>query len=129
METIPGGLRDLVTAAHVGCLGTVRPDGGVQVNPMWFRLNEGAIEFTHTTTRAKFRNLQENPAMSLCVTDPADPDRFIELRGRLIRIEPDPTGRFYQVLAARYGQPDAPAPPDAENRVILVMSIEHVTRK
>lgn len=126
---IPAELRHLITEPQIGYLGTIRPDGGVQVNPMWFRVHDGALEFTHTTTRAKFANLQANPAMSLCVTDPQAPYRYVELRGRLTSIEPDPTGRFYQVLAARYGKPDAPAPPDAADRVILVMSIDHVSCK
>lgn len=129
MDTIPAELHHLITEPHIGYLGTIRPDGGVQVNPMWFRANDGALEFTHTTTREKYRNLQANPAMSLCVTDPQAPYRYVELRGRLSGIEPDPTGRFYQVLAARYGKRDEPAPADAADRVILVMSVERVSCK
>jgi hypothetical protein len=30
------------------------------------------------------------------------------------------------VLAARYGEPDAPPPPDAAQRVVLVMRIDKV---
>ena len=42
------------------------------------------IRFTDTTKRAKFRNLQVNPGMALCILDPQGPYRFLEVRGRLV---------------------------------------------
>ncbi|TDE94924.1 PPOX class F420-dependent oxidoreductase [Occultella glacieicola] len=129
MAEIPADLTDLLENANVGHLATVRPDGFPQVEPMWFLFEDGVLKFTHTTKRAKYRNLQGNPGMALVVPDPADPYRFIEARGRLTEAVPDPTGAFYQVLGARYGTPDTPAPPDSADRVILVMSIEKVIRK
>lgn len=131
MTTVPADLLHLLTDPNYGDLATVRPDHTPQVNPMWFQYDAESktIRFTHTTKRAKFRNLQANPAMALCVTDPENPYVFIELRGRLVEVIPDPDGAFYPVLGARYGNPDTPVPPDAADRVILVMSIDHVTRK
>lgn len=93
---------------------------------MWFELVDGTIRFTHTNTRAKYRNLLRNPSMSLAVYDPENPYRYIEVRGRLVEATPDPTGGFYQRLARRYGQADPAAPEDADKRVILVMSIDKV---
>lgn len=131
MTTVPADLLHLLTDPNYGDLATVRPDHTPQVNPMWFQYDaeSNTIRFTHTTKRAKFRNLQANPAMALCVTDPENPYVFIELRGRLVEVIPDPDGAFYPVLGACYGNPDTPVPPDAADRVILVMSIDHVTRK
>lgn len=123
---IPDDLRDLLVNPNYGALGTVRPDGTVQVNPMWFEFDGEHIRFTHTRTRQKFRNLQANPSMSLMVLDPANPYRYIEVRGRLVAAEPDPTGAFYVRLGQRYGNPGQVAPPDSADRVILSMSIEHV---
>lgn len=131
MTVIPQDLLDLLERPLFGSLGTIRPNDTVQVNPMWFEYDASAdrILFTHTTKRAKFRNLQRNPAMSLLVIDPDDPFRFLEVRGRLTDAEPDPTGAFYVRLAARYGSADTPAPPDSADRVILSMSVEHTQRK
>ena len=98
---------------------------------MWFLYDSesNTLKFTHTTKRAKFRNLQANPAMAMEVIDPDDPYRFVEVRGRLIEVIPDPEGEFYPVLGARYGNPETPIPPDKADRVILVMSIDKVTQK
>lgn len=128
---VPDSLADLLRDPNFGHLATVRPDGTPQVNPMWFLWDEesNTIRFTHTTQRAKFRNLQANPAMAMEVIDPDNSYRFIEVRGQLVEVIPDPEGAFYPVLGARYGDPETPVPPDAADRVILVMSIDKVTQK
>ncbi|WP_291043712.1 PPOX class F420-dependent oxidoreductase [Herbiconiux sp.] len=126
-DAIPADYAELLEQPNYGHLGTVRPDGTVQVNPMWFLREGDTLRFTHTTKRAKFRNLQQNPAMSLSVIDPENPFRYLEVRGKLIAVEPDPTGAFYVVLGKRYGDPDQAPPPDSADRVVLVMSIEKTT--
>lgn len=126
--SIPDDLRDLLERPLFGALGTVRPDDGVQVNPMWFEFDGETVRFTHTTKRAKYRNLQQNPAMSLMVFDPDDPQRYLEVRGSLVEAIPDPTGSFYVRLQQRYGSTSDAPPPDAEVRVILVMSVERTAQ-
>jgi PPOX class probable F420-dependent enzyme len=127
--TVPDDLLDLLERPLFAALGTVRPDGSVQVNPMWFDWDGQHLRFTHTTTRAKYRNLQANPSMSLLVVDPDDPLRFVEVRGELVEVEPDPTGAYYVHLGRRYGDPGTQAPPDSADRVVLVMDVRKVQRK
>ncbi|HEX6023247.1 MAG TPA: PPOX class F420-dependent oxidoreductase [Solirubrobacter sp.] len=126
--SIPEDLRPLLDRPLFGALGTIRPDNTVQVNPMWFEFDGEHVRFTHTTYRQKFRNLQHNPSMSLLVIDDEDPQVYLELRGKLVDVIPDPTGEFYVRLGRRYGNPDQQPPPDKADRVILVMSIEKVGR-
>jgi PPOX class probable F420-dependent enzyme len=124
-SVIPADYERLLVEPFYGSLGTIRPDNTVQVSPMWFLYDGDTIRFTHTTKRAKYRNLQSNPSMSLAVFDPENQYRYIEVRGRLQEVIPDPTGAFYVVLGKRYGNAEQEAPPDSADRVILVMSIEH----
>ena len=66
--------------------------------------------------------------MCLLVTDPGNPQRYLEVRGTLAEVIPDPAGDFYVRLARRYGN-EIPKPPrDAPDRVILIMTIGHVAR-
>jgi PPOX class probable F420-dependent enzyme len=123
---IPADRRYLLEQPFYGVLGTVRPDDTAQVSPMWFELIDGQLRFTHTTKRAKFRNLQRNPSMSLAVFDPETPARYLEVRGKLVEVIDDPEGAFYVRLGHRYGNPTQQPPPDSPDRVILVMSIDHV---
>ena len=83
---IPAELLPLVERPLFGSLGTIRPDDTVQVNPMWFEYDGEHVRFTHTNKRGKFRNLQRNPTMSLCVIDPDKPQSYLEVRGKLVEI-------------------------------------------
>ena len=121
---IPAHLEHLLTEPNFGSLATVRPDGTAQVNPMWFEFDGENLLFTHTNKRAKFRNLQKNPSMALSIFDPENPLSYIELRGELAEVRPDPTGAFYVHLGKRYGNATQEAPPDSPDRVILVMKID-----
>jgi PPOX class probable F420-dependent enzyme len=127
-DTIPADLAPLLEQPIFASLGTIRPDDTVQVNPMWFEYDGEHIRFTHTTYRAKYRNLQHNPSMSLLVVDPDDPMRFLECRGKLVEVVPDPEGEYYVRLGKRYGNADQQPPPDKADRVVLVMSIERTAR-
>ena len=113
---IPEAARALLDQALVVDLATVRPDGGPQVNPMWFLFEDGLIWFTHTDFRQKFRNLQHEPRVAISILPEGNPYGYLEIRGELDRIEPDPTGSLYTRLAERYGL-GAVVPPEAAERV------------
>ncbi|GAB3803579.1 PPOX class F420-dependent oxidoreductase [Humibacter antri] len=124
-DIIPADLLPMLVEPNFGFLGTIRPDDTVQVNPMWFEFDGEHIRFTHTTKRQKYRNLEHNSSMSLAVVRERDFYRYLEVRGRLVDIVPDPEGEFYVRLGRRYGDADAQPPADRADRVILVMSVEH----
>ena len=121
MTPVPESQLDLLTRPLYAHVGTRRPDGSIQVNPMWFLWDGQHIRLTHTTTRQKYRNIAADPHVSVSVNDPDQPYRYLELRGTVTKIEPDPTAELFMTLAARYGL-EIPGPPkDAADRVILVM--------
>jgi hypothetical protein len=80
---------------------------------------------SHTRPRRrnqKYRNVTSHPQVAASIADPDNPYRYLEVRGEVERIEPDPTGSFYAHLAHRYGAPWGNQPlPDAPDRVVLVM--------
>jgi PPOX class probable F420-dependent enzyme len=118
---VPDSHRDLLEQPLNAYVATVGTDGGPQTNPMWFGWDGDRIRLTHTRTRQKFRNLQAEPRISLLVVDPAEPQRYLELRGAVETVEDDAGGAFYRQLRQRYGvNPDAPMP-DADVRVVLVV--------
>jgi PPOX class probable F420-dependent enzyme len=118
---VPDSHRDLLErplSAHVATIGA---NGEPQSNPVWFWWDGDRIRLTHTRTRQKFRNLQAEPRVALSITDPADPQRYLEIRGSVEEVEDDTGGAFYRRIRARYGvDPDAPMP-DADVRVVLVI--------
>ena len=121
VTVVPDAYIDLLERPLFGHLGTTRPDGDPQVNVMWFDWDGELLRFTHIPKRQKYRNLQANPHISLSVADPDDGYRYVEVRGVVERIEDDPGGRFYMELSARYGEPMTEPPPDAADRIIIVV--------
>jgi PPOX class probable F420-dependent enzyme len=126
MSIIPDSHQDLLERPLIAHLATVSPAGRPQSNPMWFVWDGEHVRFTHTNTRRKFRQLQDNPYLAMSVVDPEKPYRYLEVRGRVERVEDDPEGKLYADLSTRYGRGGQP-PPDAPTRVILVMVPTHVT--
>lgn len=89
---------------------------------MWFKWDGEFLYFTHTTTRQKYRNVSQQPNVSISIADPVDDLRYLEVRGVVERIDADSEGAFFMELAERYDVPFAGRPPpDAKNRVVLVV--------
>ena len=126
---IPDSHRDLLERPLFAHLATIRPDGMPQVNPMWFSWDGTFLRFTNTTRRRKFRNVTAEPRVAVSINDPDAPYRYLEVRGRVERIEPDPTGAFFLELAERYGLDMDGPPPDAADRVVLVVEPEATSQQ
>ena len=101
---IPESHADLVSwdtrsFAHVASIG---PKGEPQSSPVWFEWDGTHIKFSLTTGRQKYRNLQRDKRISLSILDPEDPYRYIEIRGELDGIDPDPDIAFISRMAKKY---------------------------
>ena len=121
----PVELSDLLERPLVASLATERPDGTLQCNPMWFRLDGATIKMSHTSTRQKIHNWEANPSVSLCITDPENTFRYVEVRGHVTTLEDDLGARFHRDLRVRYGM-DPTNVPDAAERVVVSVRITYI---
>lgn len=83
-------------------IATGRSDGSIQLNPVWFELDDGYIWVNSNTRRSWPNNLQREKRATLLLTDPEVPDRYAQIRGRLVEVIPDPKHEFIDRLALRY---------------------------
>ena len=123
---VPRSLADLLERPLYADLATVRPDGTPQVNPTWFRYDGEYLWLTTTSRRSKHRNWQRQPAVALSIIDPDEPSRYLEIRGRVEQIVPDPGASEFVRLAERYGLPQGP-PADAAYRIAVAIRPLHAT--
>ena len=127
MSVFPESHLDLLERPVFCHLATIRADGTPHVNPMWFLWDGEFLSFTTSTKRAKYKELSERPNAAVSINDPDAPYRYLELRGTVERIEPDPEGEFFAVLADRYSLPmDGPVG-DAPTRVRIYLRPTHAT--
>lgn len=129
MVAVPEGYEHLLDRPLYGHLATARPDGSPQVTPMWFAWDGEVLRFTHTTKRQKYRNVTGHPQVALSIVDPDNPYRYLEVRGNVERIEPDPAGDFYMHLNDRYSGPSTEPPPDHPDRVVFVVRPTAVSKQ
>jgi hypothetical protein len=82
-------------------MATKRDDGSIQLNPIWFELRDGYFIINSNTRRSWPRNLQREGEASLLLVDPDVPDRYLQIRGRLVDVTPDPQVEVIDRLARR----------------------------
>jgi len=124
---IPVSHEDLLTEPRFVHLATLGPDGAPQVNPVWTIWDGEVLRFTTTSDRQKHRNVVRDPRVSISVNDPERPYRYLEIRGEVEEIQPDPEGEFFDVLANRYGLSYEKPVGDKERRVVLIVRPKGVT--
>jgi PPOX class probable F420-dependent enzyme len=86
---IPTRLAPLLDSTAVALVSTIGPKGEPQTTPIWFIWKDGAVHFSLVDGRQKLRNLRRDPHASVVIVDPAEPTRYLELRGR-VRLVADP---------------------------------------
>jgi PPOX class probable F420-dependent enzyme len=83
-------------------IGTKHAGGSVQLNPVWFELKDGFIWLNSNTSRTWPKSLQRDRDVTMLLVDPRVPDRYAQIRGRLVSLIPDPKHEFIDRLAERY---------------------------
>ena len=127
--TIPDGYGDLLESKALAHIATIGPGGEPQVNPVWFGTQGDYIVFSQTTTRQKYEKLQRDPRIAISIVDPANDDRYLEIRGRVLGVDPDPDFAFIDSMAQKYlGQEKYPWTQPGDERVAMVVAIEHSTQ-
>jgi PPOX class probable F420-dependent enzyme len=102
--TFPDEFKDLLDQ-QVAALTTVGANGGPQTTLVWFLYDDGAVHVSLSDSRAKTKNLISRPLVSLMITDPANPYRYMDIRGTAVA-EPDPDYVFADKVGAKYGGAD-----------------------
>ena len=129
LTTIPASHAGLLESTALAHVATIGPHGEPQVNPVWFGTRDGYVLFSQTTTRQKVRNLQRDPRIALSIVDPTNPYRYLEIRGVVERIDPDPDNAFINAMAKKYiGQDVYPWHQPGDERVVVVVRPEHTTQ-
>ncbi len=73
--------------------------------------------------------MQREPRIALSIVDPANPFRYLEIRGKIARIDEDPDFAFINSMAKKYmGKDEYPFHQPGDVRVVLVIEPEHTTQ-
>ncbi len=120
---LSAAVRSFLEEPYPAVLATVSAVGRPQATPVWFMLDGDDILVNTSRGRAKLKNLQEHPHLSLVVVDPESMYRYVQIRGKVVRFDPDAGARDIDRLSLRYtGKPyDYSYGGGPEDRVTLVI--------
>jgi hypothetical protein len=119
MAEIPAKFRDLLEKKAFAHLATLMPDGSPQVTPVWVDLHGGYVRVNSAKGRGKDKNMRADPRVALSIQDPANPYRYLEIRGKVVEITTTGAEAHIDALAKKYmGLETYPNRQPGEQRVI-----------
>lgn len=123
---IPAELAPLLDSTAVAFVSTIGPKGEPQTNPIWFMWKDGAVHLSLIDGRQKLRNLRRDPRASVVIVDPAEPTRYLELRGR-VGLVPDPQLILEREVAIKYRGAHEDIEPPGTMRFAATLTVDRVT--
>ena len=116
----------LLDGRNYAVLATVNADGSPQTSAMWVGRDGNDLLFSTVQGRVKYNNMLRDPRVSVTVHEAADPENYVELRGRA-EISPDPDALMHRQLSWKYHGKDPDPEPAGRVRVIVRVVVDKAT--
>jgi len=127
-QVIPQTHADLFEKQAFGNLGTLMKDGSPQVTPVWVDYDGTYVRFNSAKGRVKDLNIRRDPRVSISLQDPANPYRYLEIRGRVVEITENGADDHINKLSQKYlGKPVYPFGQPGEVRVTYKIAPQKVS--
>lgn len=127
MAEIPQKYRDLLDRPIFVSLGTILPNGTIQVTPVWCDFDGTYIRINTSTNRQKYKDMVARPQVTVMAFDPDNPYRYMEVRGKVAWTSKEGADAHIDKLAHDYmGVDTYPYHNSAEQRVICYIEPEKV---
>jgi PPOX class probable F420-dependent enzyme len=116
----------LLDGRNYAVLATVNADGSPQTSAMWVGRDGDDLLFSTVQGRVKHRNMLRDPRVSVTVLDAADPENYVELRGR-VTMTPDIGRQVDAQLSWKYDGKDPDPDKPGAVRVVVRMTVSKAT--
>jgi len=127
-QVIPENYTDLFEKQAFGNLGTLMQDGSPQVTPVWVDYDGKYVRFNSAKGRVKDKNIRRDPRVAVTLQDPANPYRYLEVRGRVVEITESGADDHIDKLSQKYlGKPVYPFRQPGEVRVVYKVEPQKVS--
>ena len=127
-QVIPEEFLDLFEKRAFAHLATIMPNGSPQVTPVWCDFDGTHVVVNSAKGRRKDRNMRRDRRVSLEISDPDNPYRYLEVRGEVEVITEDGADGHIDKMAKKYMDLDSyPYRRPGEIRVLYKIRPEHTT--
>jgi len=126
--TLPDTLLDLLRQPSPCFLSTIMPDGSPQVTETWVDTDGEHVVINTVVGFVKVRNVQRDPRVAVAIQDPANPFRYIQVRGKVIGMTTEGAVESIEALSQKYtGQPYPWYGGRDQKRIILTIAAESIS--
>lgn len=127
---LPPKVHELATGRNFAALTTLFEDGSPQTQVMWVDADDEHILINTELHRAKFRNVERDPRVSVMVWDHESPYRYAEVRGEVVEVvRGDAAHEHIHACAHRYLGKPYPEENISSERVILSIRPDRVLER
>ena len=99
---LPEGLVSLLHQPSLCFLTTLMPDGAPQMTQTWVNTDGERVVINTVQGFQKVKNVERDPRVTVCVTDPSRPHSYFEVRGRVVKVTTEGGAEHIEALAQRY---------------------------
>jgi len=112
--------RKLLQGKNFAHIATLGEDGAPQVTPVWIDFDGTHIIFNTEKSRAKPKNLERDPRVSISIADAQNPYHYAEIRGRVVEMTEAGAFEHIDKMAMKYmGKEKYPFHRPGDVRVIV----------
>lgn len=101
-KSIPDEFRDLFAKRAYASLGTLRSDGSPQVTTVWCDADGDSVVINTAKGRHQDKNIRDDARVALIITDPGNPYRYLEIRGRAVEMPEAAADAHLDRMAKKY---------------------------
>ena len=124
---LPEGLLAVLRGKATCYIATTMPDGSPQLTQTWVDTDGSHVLINTVAGFQKVRNVERDPRVAVSVADPANPSRYVALRGRVVSITTEGGAAHIEALSQRYqGAPYAWYGGRDQVRVILRIEVDKI---
>jgi PPOX class probable F420-dependent enzyme len=94
--------KDLFGKKAFANLSTLMSDGSPQVTPVWVDFDGTNLLVNSARGRVKDKNMRRDARVALAISDPENPYRYVEVRGRVVEITEKGADEHINRMAKKY---------------------------
>ena len=127
MDATLAKYKDIFDKKAFCYVATVGKDGTPQVTPVWCEFDGTHVVFNTARGRVKDTNLARNPKITLAASDPDNPYRYVQVKGRIAEVTEQGADPHIDKMAKKYLDKDKyPGRKPGEQRMIVKVLPERV---
>jgi len=128
----PQEITDYLAAPYIAVMVTLHRNGSPHVTPNWYRYDGTVLTFITRKDRLKYRNLQRDNRISVCIYDPPVASHYVVISGTATCTDQDIWDEARRIIA-RYRTPEEVdgyvARWQTEPRVLITVTPTHIATR